>query len=92
VSIGARFFARAADGHRPACRGSKEACNVQAFRHRASADLLPDAPDDVIFSLRTQATARNLPFSDYLLEVIADHFGTSREALSTATVIVLDPE
>jgi hypothetical protein len=54
--------------------------------------LLADVPDDVIASLQTQAAARNVPFSDYLLEVIADHFGTPREALSTATVIVLDPE
>lgn len=54
--------------------------------------LLRDVPDDVITSLRIQAAARNVPFSDYVLELIADHFGTPREALSSATVIVLDPE
>jgi len=54
--------------------------------------LLPDVPDDVIASLRTQAAARNVPFSGYVLQVIADPFGTPREALSSATVVVLDPE
>jgi hypothetical protein len=59
---------------------------------RPNGILLAEVLDDGIATLQTQAAARNVRFSAYLLEVIADHFGTPREALSLATVVVLDPE
>jgi hypothetical protein len=54
--------------------------------------LLSDVSDDAIESLRMAAEAANRPFSDYVLDLMALHFGTPREKLANASVIVLDPE
>jgi hypothetical protein len=42
--------------------------------------------------LRVAASALNKPFSDHVLDLTALHFGTPREKLANASVIVLDPE
>jgi hypothetical protein len=54
--------------------------------------LLSDVSDDAIERLRVAATAANKPFSDYVLDLMALHFGTPREKLASASVIALDPE
>jgi hypothetical protein len=54
--------------------------------------LLPDVSDEAIERLRVAAAAANKPFSDYVLDLMALHFGTPREKLTNASVIVLDPE
>ena len=54
--------------------------------------LLSDVSDEAIERLRSAATAANKPFSDYVLDLMALHFGTPREKLASASVIALDPE
>jgi hypothetical protein len=54
--------------------------------------LLEDVSDAAIEGLRLTAAALNRPFSDYVPDLIASHFGTPRERLASATVIVLSPE
>ena len=53
--------------------------------------LVPDVPDETIERLRIAALAAGRPFSDYVLDLIALHFGTPRQELANASVIVLDP-
>jgi hypothetical protein len=54
--------------------------------------LLSDVSDEAIERLRLAALAANKPFSDHVLDLTALHFGTPREKLANASVIVLDPE
>ena len=54
--------------------------------------LLSDVPDDLIALLKLRAQAAKMSFSEYVLGMIADHFGSPRDELRNATIIVLEPE
>jgi hypothetical protein len=54
--------------------------------------LLPDVPDDVIAALALRATLNERSFSEHVICLLADHFDIPRDALASATAIVLDPE
>jgi hypothetical protein len=54
--------------------------------------LISDVSDEAIERLRSAAATANRPFSDYVVDLMALHFGTPREKLANASVIVLDPE
>jgi hypothetical protein len=54
--------------------------------------LLDDVPDDVIAVIQLRAEAICMSFGDYVLALIADHAGASRETVARPSVILLDPE
>jgi hypothetical protein len=54
--------------------------------------LVSEVSGEAIEHLRSAAAAANRSFSDYVVDLMALHFGTPREQLANAIVIALDPE